>query len=319
MKTKISIFTGMIATIIAIFIITGCKKNEEPAPTPTPPTVSPTDSTSQTTRASDQSNVENESNQAMDDVNGAFGQVSTTRGIQACSYDIDSSLKAQGKITLNYNGVNCGGKIRTGSITAQLPYSNGTITTWSTVGATATLTFNNYKVVYPNGKSVKFNGIHKVTNVNGGGYIELVMGTPIVHKVRSNMQISFDNATAIEWNSAKLRTFTYTGTYPTGVLKATVAADSLPTSDRILMWGINTMGDHFVIKMPVDYTIDLLNPGTNCIGKPLTGQIEYTGITYVITITYGVDNYGYPTTSCPYGYKVEWDGNNQNYTAILPY
>lgn len=319
MKTKISIFTGMIATIIAIFIITGCKKNEEPAPTPTPPIVSPTDSTSQTTRASDQSNVENESNQAMDEVNSAFNTVSTTRGVQACGYDIDATDSLIGKIILNFNGANCGGKIRTGSITAQLPYSGGTITTWSTVGATAILTFNNYKVEYPNGKSVKFNGTHTVKNVNGGGWLALYMGTPIIHKVRSNMQISFDNATAIEWNSAKLRTFTYTGTYPTGVFKASVAADSLPTSDRILMWGINTMGDHFVIKMPVDYTIDLLNPGTNCIYKPLSGTIIYSGITYVITITYGVDIYGIPSTTCPYGYKVEWDGNNQNYTAILPY
>lgn len=323
MKTKNSIFMSIIAISLAVFIIAGCKKKEEPAPTPTPPIVSPTDSTSQTTRATDQSNVENESNQAMDEANSALGSVSTTRDSQTeCAFTIDSTYKSSGKITLNYNGVACSGKIRTGSITIQLPYNGTTITTWSTIGATATLTFTNYKVVYTNNnKSLKLNGSHTVTNVSGGGWIQLAMGNNLVHKVRSNMQISFDNATPIQWNSAKLRTLTYTGVFPNGILKATMAGDSLYNNKKIAMWGVNSMGDHFTITVPIDFTYDIINPITNCIYKPLTGQIIYSGIAYEITLSYGVDTYGYAVTPgvCPYGYKIAWDNGTTILSAIIPY
>lgn len=308
------------AITFAIIIIAGCKKKEEPAPVTPPPIVSPTDSASQTTRASDQTNVENESNQAMDEANSALGQVSTTREIQACGYTIDSSQKLIGKITLNYDGAPCNGKIRTGSITIQLPYNGTTITTWSTIGAKAILTFNNYKVLYvSNNKYMTYNGTHSVTNVNGGGWVQLYLGTPIVNKVRSNMQISFNGGTAIEWNSAKLRTLTYTG----GVLKVTMAGDTtIGNYDDVAMWGINPMGDHFTIDVPTDYTYDIINPGTNCIAKPLTGVIKYYGVTHVITLTYGVDVNGYTVLPgvCPYGFSFSWtDAQTITHQVVLPY
>ncbi|MES2397181.1 MAG: hypothetical protein V4549_14315 [Bacteroidota bacterium] len=322
MKTKKILFTGVIAVMIAVFAISSCKKEEEPAPIVTPPTVSPTDSTSQTTRASDQTNVENESNQAMDEANDALMGVSTTRGVQAtCGYTIDSSQKAIGKITLNYDGITvCNGKKRSGSIAIQLPYNGTTITTWSTAGATSSLTFYNYKVVYTaDNKSLLLNGTHTVKNVNGGGLVALYFGTPMVNKVRSHMQISFDGGTAIEWNSAKLRTITYNN--GTGVLKASMAGDSIYNSENIAMWGINNMGDHFTITVPTAFSYDIWNPITNCVYKPLTGQIVYSGIAYEITLTYGVNQDGtYPFIgTCPWGYKIEWDTNNGSLYAKIPY
>lgn len=325
MKQKNSIIKGILAITIAIFFIAGCKKkvDDTPAPNPTP-YVSPTDSTSQTTRASDQSNVDNESNQAMDEANSALGQVSTTRGMQAtCGYTIDSSQKATGKLTLNYDGTLCNGKIRTGSITIQLPWNGTTITTWATAGSTSSLTFTNYKVVYPNNNnaSIEFNGKHFVTNTSGGGWLALYLGTPIIHKVRSHQLISFNNATPIEWNSAIQRTVTYDNA--TGILNASAAADSLYNNEHILMWGTNQMGDHFVITMPIDFSYDIWNPITNCVGKPLTGTIEYHGITFAITVNYGVNVDGTTpfTGTCPYGYKIGWTNNNTgySYSVVIPY
>ncbi len=329
MKTKKSFFTSIIAITIAIFLVSGCKKKADPIPDPTPtPFVSPTDSTSQTTRASDQSNVENESNQAMDEANSALLQVSTTRGVQTtCGYTIDSLQKATGKLTLNYDGTLCNGKIRTGSITVQLPWNGTNITTWATQGSVASLTFTDYKVVYPNNNnaSIKFNGIHAVKNQSGGGWIQLYLGQAIIHKVRSHMQISFNGGTAIEWNSAKLRTLTFNNS--TNVLHAAVAADSINVNnanEHILMWGINNMGDHFVITLNVDFSYDIWNPITNCIGKPLTGLIEYHGITYTITLTYGVDIGGVavpPGTACPYGYSIAWTNTQSGacFSVTIPY
>lgn len=332
MKTKKILFTSVIAFVIAVFAISSCKKEEEPAPILTPPTVSPTDSSSQTTRASDQTNVENESNQAMDEANDALVGVSTTREVQAtCGYTIDSSQKLTGKIKLIYDGVtNCNGKIRSGFIDIKLPFDGTNITKWSAVGATASLTFNNYKVVYvADNKSLMLNGWHLMKNQSGGGWIQLAMGNTIIHIIKSRMFISFNGGTAIEWNSAKKRTLTYTGIFPNGLLKASMAGDTImyvgsTCYTKVAMWGVNPMGDHFIINVPTDFSYDIINPINNntCNGKPLTGVIKYYGIAFAITLTYGVDQYGYAITPgvCPWGYKIDWEDNNQHFiTAKIAY
>lgn len=318
MKTKNSILWSLVAITFAIFIITGCKKKEEEAPVP----VVPSENASQTQRVSDQSNTENESNQAMDEANSAMGNVSTTRSTQSCGMTIDSSLKAQGKLTLNYDGSTCSGKIRTGSITIQLPYSGGVITTWSTAGATATLTFNNYKVTYvATNKSLTFNGTHSVTNVNGGGWIQLYLGTPIIHKVRANMQLTFDDGTTRTWMAAEKRTITYNNV--SEVLKASTIGDTAIGGHlNVAFWGTNRVGESFIIDMPTAFSYDLNNPSTNCIYKPLTGVIVHYGVLHSITLTYGVDANGVIVTPgvCPFGYKFSWtDAQGANQQLILAY
>lgn len=317
MRTNKTIFKSFIAMAFAVIIIAGCKKEEE---APVVPPVTPTENAGQTTRASDQSNTENESNQAMDEANSAMGAVSTTRSVQSCGMTIDSTYKSIGKITLNYDGTNCSGKIRTGSITVQLPFSNGVITTWSTAGATATLTFNAYKVTYvSNNKSLTLNGTHKVTNVNGGGWVQLYFGTPIVHKVRADMQLTFDDGTTRTWKAAEKRTLTYNNV--TEVLKASTIGDTILSGHaNVAFWGVNRIGESFIIDMPTAFSYDVNNPITNCIYKPLTGVIVHYGVAHSLTLTYGVDASGYPTTSCPFGYKFSWtDGNGANQQIILPY
>lgn len=317
MKTNRTIFKSIIAVAFAVLIIAGCKKEEE---APVVPPVTSAENASQTTRASDQSNTENESNQAMDEANSAMGEVSTTRSVQSCGMTIDSTYKASGKLILNYDGTSCSGKIRTGSITIQLPFSNGIITTWSTIGATATLTFNNYKVTYvSNNKSLTFNGTHSVTNVNGGGWLQLYFGTPIVHKVRANMQLTFDDGTTRTWMAAEKRTLSYNNV--TEVLKASTIGDTtLGGHVSVAFWGVNRIGESFIIDMPTAFSYDINNPITNCIYKPLTGVIVHYGVVHSLTLTYGVDASGYATTSCPFGYKFSWtDGNGANQQIILPY
>jgi hypothetical protein len=324
MKAKNQIFNSIIAILFAVFIIAGCKKKEEPAPVTTAPTVSPTDSTSQTTRATDQTNTENETNQAMDEGNDALGQVSTTREIQACGYTIDSSQKAIGKIILNYDGTACSGKSRTGSITIQLPYDGTAITRWSVQGAKAVLTFTDYKITYSNGKYLKFNGTIFLTNVNGGGAVELFLfGQQITQKARLNLSINFNSPNAVEWHSAIIRTITMPGVAgtPNRIATVSIAGDTiLGGYDKVAMWGKNTVGDNFIIEMPVDRSYDLINPITSCTLKCLAGTFIYHGIANIITLTYGVDMYGIPTTACPYGYKFEWVNNEGVlFKVILPY
>src|ERR1035437_1800218 len=130
MKTKSSIFKIIFAITFTGYLLTGCKKNETPAPNNTSTTTYT--SAQQTQRASDQSSVENECNNAMDDANNAMQNCARTSSSQAiCNLTVDTSLAYQGKITLIYNGNDCANLTsRTGSIVIQLPY-NGTVTTWT--------------------------------------------------------------------------------------------------------------------------------------------------------------------------------------------
>ncbi|MFY9308042.1 MAG: hypothetical protein WAQ28_03225 [Bacteroidia bacterium] len=315
MKISNLVTRTVLGATLACFLITGCKKEETPAPTPANPTT-PDPGGQQTQRASDQSNVENESNQAMDEANSALQEVSTTREMMACGMTIDSTYKNIGKLILNYSGPDCSGtKTRSGSITVQLPYSGGQITTWSTPGATATLTFNDYKVTYiSTNKSLKFNGTHSVKNVNGGGWLQLLLGTPIVHKVRANMQISFDDSTSCSWQFAKVRTYHYMS----GQLKASIAGDTvINTYNHIAMWGVNRLGENFKVDVPTPVAYYLA--GNTCLYKP-TGEIVLYSDTNHLTITYGVDASGNVVTGCPYGYKYSWmDMQNNPQQLVIAY
>lgn len=323
MKTKNLILKSFIAILFAGFIIAGCKKKEVTTPAPPPVTTTNDGTPEQTQRACDQSNTGNESNQVMDDANSAMGGVSTTRGVQQyCNMTIDSSQKAIGKLILNYNGPDCfNTKNRTGSIEIQLPYNSVTqhVTRWSVAGATATITFVNYKVTYlSNNKSITFNGTHSMTNVNGGGVIQLYLGTPIIHKIRANMQLTFDDSTSRTWRAAEIQTLSSVS--GSGQVKATIIGDTtMGGHSNVAFWGINRMGDSFIVDNPTPFSYNVY--GFPCLFKPLTGVFIYYGITHSITLTYGVDSNGnIVTAGCPTSYKFSWlDAQGATQQVVLPY
>lgn len=320
MNKKKSIVKSIIAIVFAAFIITGCKKNENPAPTPTPITqATPNGSASQQTqKASDQNTFENESNRAMDDATNAMQNCSKTRAVEAvCNMTVDTSLAAQGKITLNYSGNDCLNLTsRTGSIVIQLPYNLNTLTTWTTLGATAVLTFNNYKVTrLSDNKSLTFNGFHSIKNVNGGGMIQLLMGNTIIHQIRANMVITFDDGTTRTWMVAKTRTFTNT----LGLIKNTIAGDTtFGTYSHAAVWGTNRLGQPFTVDFPTAVTYNM--SGSTCLYRPLVGVVIHYTTAFTLTITYGVDLNGNTAIGCPFGYKFNWiDGQGTAQQVILPY
>jgi hypothetical protein len=318
MKPQPQIMKTIVAITIVGMLITSCKKTETPAPA-TPANTTTTDGTSQQTlRASDNSNVDNESNQAMDDVNSALSDVSTTRDMQTyCNMTIDSSQKATGKLTLIYTGNDCSNlRSRSGSIVIQLPYDGTNITPWHAVGSTATITFVNYKVTnLANNKSITFNGWHTIKNVNGGGWLELYLGTSIVHKVRAEMQITFDDGTTRTWHAAKTRTFGFNN----NMLKCTLAGDTIVNGyTHVAMMGVTRAGEAFTLDVPTPISYYLY--GSTCLYKPV-GQVILYGVAHQLTITYGVDNMGMPVNGgCPYGYKLGWtDSQGAAQQAIIAY
>jgi hypothetical protein len=308
----------IIGAIIICSVHTGCKKKEEE--TPTPPSTSSIGTTQQTQRASDQTDLETESNQAMDDANSAMSEISTTRDIQSiCGMTYDSSTTATtGIITLTYDGTVCSGKKREGTITIQLPVQGGQVVRFSTAGAVAQLTFTNYKITYvATNKSITINGTHTVKNVNQGGLLELIwLSTPIVHKVKANIHVEYQDGTECTWNAKKIRTFSNNG----GIIKATIEGDTaIGGYPGTAFWGVNRYGDNYFIDAEVPFSYDLVN-SNNCIFKPLTGKINFRWSTYLLTLTYGVNSDGLAASGCPYGYKFNWvDANNTPQQIILPY
>ena len=309
MKLASSLKKIMLGGTMIALLITGCKKEEETPITPTTTPTNTTTNTQQTQRSTDQSNVDGESSMAMDDANNILMDVSTTRGVQEiCGATIDSSLKAQGQITVNYDGTTaCGGKIRYGSIIIKLPYDSTTttITRWSEAGCVAKIYFNNYKVQYvANNKWVKFLGYATAKNVNGGGIVELILGTPIVHEIRADLDVYFDDGTDGEWKIAKTRTFSYN----LGKVKVEITGDTTANGyTNVAMWGVTRYDDNFTLNVstPITYYVY----GDPCLFKP-KGVLNLYVLSNPITLTYGVDANGAVTTSCPYGYKCSWSGGD---------
>jgi hypothetical protein len=315
MKTKtLSKYLMVAATVGLLF--TACKKNKDEV-TPTP--AASDDATEQAVAASDQSRVESESNASMDDANNAIEGVSTTRSVAGiwpnsllCGVTADTSQKAFGLIVLNYSGNNCYNTVsRSGSISIQLPYSSTSgVTRWKVQGSSVILTFNNYTVTnLNNGKSLKFNGTHTITNVSGGVVADLITNpsVPRVHRIRANMTLTFDDNTSRVWQAARTRTFSATTSGTNITIAASVAGDTTISGiSNVAMWGINRNGVAFDISIPTPVVYNIY--GSTCLYKPLSGVRIHKKLTRELTVTYGVESDGTPTVAgnCPYGYKLNW-------------
>ena len=322
MKTQKSILNIILAVTISGLVISGCKKKDEEAPAPTPVvSVVPNGSQSQQTqKVNDQTSFDDETNKAMDDAINALEYCSKTRDIQAlCNTTVDTTFAAQGKITLTYTGNDCLSLTsRSGSIIIQFPYNGTTLTTWTTAGSKAQLTFVNYKVTrLSNNKSLTFNGYHAIKNVNGGGVIQLLAGATILHQIRADMQITFDDGTSRTWLVAKTRTFTNV----LGLITNTIAGDTTFGSYvHAAVWGTNRLGQPFTVDLPTSVAYYLA--GTLCLYRPHTGVLIHYASAFSYTITYGVDILGNPVTfgQCPYGYKFNWiDSTGTPQQIVLPY
>lgn len=302
MKTNRTMKFILVAATIGL-TFTACKKNEDATP------ITADDMLQQSQSAADQTRMENESNSSMDEVSSIVDGIGQVKSMQTigCNVIVDSSAAATGLITLTFNGTNCDAtRSRTGVITVQLPYNNNTqtVTRWHEVGCTLTLTYINFAVTrLSDNKTFTFNGTHSVTNVNGGRLAEITSGSPIVHKVRANMQLTFDDGTSRTWSAARVRTFTLSN----NVLSTSVVGDTAVSGySSVAEWGINRAGENFACSITTPVVVNLA--GSTCLNKPLSGVRVHHRLVHEITVTYGVDANGNAVTNgdCPYGFKANW-------------
>tara|TARA_B100000497_G_C7464356_1_gene286651 strand:- start:314 stop:598 length:285 start_codon:yes stop_codon:yes gene_type:complete len=89
------------------------------------------------------------------------------------------------------------------------------------------LDYQNYTVLFEvNNQTLVFNGSILVTNVNGGLIYETITKqTTIEHKIRGNLNITFDNGKTRSWQVFKRRTYSAANGQIEN-LEAQIAADS---------------------------------------------------------------------------------------------
>jgi hypothetical protein len=323
MKTKNVMKSLMIFTVSAL-LFTGCKKKDTVEPE-NPATVAAVHQTN----AADQANVDQQSNESIDDVNKILNDNPNTRTELPCNVTVDSAaLMTQGLIKLTYHGLSCDGyRTRSGVISIQLPYDAVAKKPihWNAKGAKLIITYDNYKVTrVADNKSITFNGKLTATNVNGGGVWVLLSGTPVIHQLRGGMVITFDDGTTREWAIARTRSYSLSVAM---VLTVTESGDTLIGGKKVAYWGKNRAGDQFSLSIDKPVVTNIFG-GTLCrLYKPYEGVLTIsstvTGTTNTLTITYGVDANGNPITGpldCPYGYKLNWvDGSGVAQQLVIKY
>lgn len=258
------------------------------------------DPESELTFAKDESDMQMASNEALTDMNAAMeGSLLAGKGIKdsICGATIDSSQKANGILIINFDGTTtCGNKKRSGSI--KLTLSPGK--EWKEAGALITAEFLSYKITrVSDGKSMELDGAKSIKNVNGGLVRELTTGNSVVHQVRGDLTMTFDDGRQREWVLARKRTFTLPGSYLTIQIEGDTTKDGISGVDVI---GKNREGNDFyaVISTPI-------KASKECDWKPVAGVKTHKGLSREVTMTLGVDASGNSISSgCAYGFKVEW-------------
>jgi hypothetical protein len=327
MKTR-SLY--LIATTIALTsIFYACKKDSN--------NNSGTSSTDLQTQSDDQTQVSNENDAVVDDVNamlinessvtGSSIQPGVKQGVvtndakpvpqdRICDATVTLTVdSAAGKdtLTITYNGTNCAGnRTRTGKVIVSWAIG----THWKDKGAVVTVSIQNLKITrVRDGKSIILNGTHTYTNVSGGSFTDLYSGQiqSITHSITSDdMSITFDNNAKRTWHVARQRVYTFPNQH---LVITTSGLHTDGTNTGISEWGINRWGNAFVTQITAALVID-----GSCSFRLTQGEVKVIRPAVTTTITFGLDASGNPT-GCPdgtYYFKLVWQAE-KTYTFILPY
>ena len=266
--------------------------------------------------AADDAMITRETDQALDDANDVlttsrYGDGSSS---SLCGITVDSTEIATGKITLNFDGSTCflGTRKREGKISIRFSPVGGK---WSDAGAQIKLTFFNFKVTrISDNKSIVLNGSKSITNTSGGLIRQLTaISDPVVHSIRADLSIEFEDGTLRSWRVARKRTASISG----GYFQIQHEGDTAVGGYKLVTsWGTTRKGSVFYVctEAPLVYT-------TQCFRKAKSGALKVYTIYRTFTITLGIDENGDPDQdTCPYGYKVEWTNDrNQEKMKVVEY
>lgn len=311
MKTAQIIRTGLLLLALTGLTLTSCKKDKLDE--------GKNDSTSLTQLSNDEINVEEITNDALQDVEGILsyngGNLKSTDRIP-CNATVDSTSVINDTITIyiTYNGLSCNGrKFRTGQV--QIKKQVGSH--WGMEGASVNVKYINFSVTrVANGNTIVLNSDKTFTNVTGGFIYMLGQNgfTSLVHRVNGYVDITFENGTTRTWNIARQRT--YTGM--PGELVLTV--DGFGTAgeySNLVVWGTNRNNEEFYTQIYQSVVHKEV-----CEWHPVTGikVHQIPAADKSATITFGYDSNNQPVTNgdCPTHYRIDWQNGTYTGTRFVP-
>ena len=230
MKTRNLIRFAALLIAVAGLAFTGCKKDKN---------TSNADPSSLQQLASDENQVQNASDEAMNDVNGLMsgGALKSTESVP-CNATVDSTSVVNDTITyhITYNGLNCSGtRFRTGQVEIKKQVG----THWYQAGATIIVKHINFTITkVSNGKTITLNGTKTHQNVSGGLLWQLGNAnvTSVVYKTWGLETVTFSDNTTRTWNIARMKTFTGT---PTQLILTLDGFGSEGSYSNLVVWGTN--------------------------------------------------------------------------------
>jgi hypothetical protein len=319
---KIMFSKAFLMLIMGALIFSSCKKKE---------TAAPDDTSQQATTASDQSNVDTESNNALNDadivVSGSIGNARVAASYSyansaICNATIDSM--GGGSYLITYHGKSADSlRNRSGTIAIQI--GPNSTSKWSNAGSTITLTFTNYKVTKVlSGNNITINGTKTITNVNGGNWVKLFNGTvsSLTHSITGNLSLSFDGNTPRTWAVTKQRVV---NRISSSVYTITVSGTGSANGySNVAYTGTNRFGNTFtgVFSTPVVWEYNASWTPSSVTWIPVSGVVDHHGAQGGLAVTLGVDSSGNSVASGtkPYGYKLNWTGiDGKSKSAVIPY
>jgi len=313
------VYTLSVITLAGALVLTGCKKKQAAK-----------NEDAQTTQ--DNQQVQSNADAAVNDANVAIGDYPKLSGkgetvkypeimTNICGASFDTTGLSSGTIKINYSGIVCNNVKREGAIRITIQnHSAGA--RWKIAGCVAKIEYLDYKLTKAsNGKSVKFNGIHYVTNVSGGtlGHIFLNFQPNLVHTISGNdLLVTFDDTKTASWNLSRRYTYTYGSGVFTCKGEGTGTADGLTELEN---WGTTRDGDAFTsqVSTPVIWN-------TTCgAWAPIQGvvNLRVDSKEFDLKCTFGVDAGGSQVevapNSCAYGWRVDWTYKNKSNKKIIAY
>lgn len=305
MRTRKLLLAATMMCVGLLLTFSGCKKKEEKV-----------DESGQTSSDSRQAISENDA--SIDDINKTVSDYplmhgrtsSSTQAASICGLSVDTLGSYIGTIKLNYNGTTCNNRTRTGSVRLTIiNYASGQ--RWKMAGCVMKVEYLGYRVTRASdGQYVELNGVQMLTNVSGGTWWELFIGTQpnLVSSVTgTNLSVNFNGAGTANYNINRKFTYTYNST--TVVL--TCVGEGIGSSG-----GVNNLENYGTTRDGDAFTSQVNTPivwNTTCGSwAPLAGQliVKVPSKGLVLDCLFGVNSSGTAITvgsnQCAYGWKLDW-------------
>jgi len=249
---------------------------------------------------------------------GKTTDVAETTSFSICGVTVDSSKYKDGIFTINFTNALCGSHRRSGTVKVSI--EGYPLKKWKHQLCVMRIEYLGYTSTRnSDGRSVRLDGMHLLTNESGGSLYELFyLNEPkVVYKMTGEgLKATFDGKDYCEFNFNRRLNFTHENSV------LTCSVDGLGSFDGrngLENWGTNRAGRMFSTKITTPYV------WTSTCGALalLSGEviIAVENKAHLLTCTYSVkkdgSNYTGDSGLCPYGWRVNWNFKNKSSSRVF--